>query len=167
MFSLPICGFSPSAITSCRMILQISAHWIYISLWAELQLIVIWFLIIWSILGLAIVDESALCFGACKMHCFKWDWCLHSLDFQDKGEDRATPSESLWTLQLLCWMGGFSNPQEIKTNLQRQWPKIQLIGFVLGSTAEAHNVHAQLHLLSASRSLMRTMVPPSCRRIEH
>ena len=78
----------------------------------------------WSILGLAIVNETALCFGACKMHCFLWDWCLHSLDFQDKGEHHATPSESLWTLQLLCWMGGFCNPQEIETNLQWQWPKI-------------------------------------------
>ena len=37
-------------------------------------------------------------------------WCLQTFFFQDKGEDSATQSESLWTLQLKRLRVVFSKP---------------------------------------------------------
>ena len=45
--------------------------------------------------------------------------CTYTFFFRDKGEDRAAPSESPWTLQLQLSRGGFSKPPDTATILQR------------------------------------------------
>ena len=44
--------------------------------------------------------DGVLCVCAFKMHHFAYGWCLNTFFFRDEGEDGATPSESLWILQL-------------------------------------------------------------------
>ena len=84
--------FSPSQ--TC--FLHIPAHFMCISFRAILEPIGIRYSTVWS------VGVSAFIKG-CVV------WCLHSFVFGDKGGDSATPSESLWTLQLQLSRGGFFN----------------------------------------------------------
>ena len=66
----------------------------------------------------AIMNGCVLCLCTFKMHHFACAWCLHTFFFRDKGEDCATPSESLWTLQIKRSRVVFSNPMYFAIFLQ-------------------------------------------------
>ena len=107
--------FSPSQ--TC--FLQIPAHCMYLSFGATLAQIGICYSTFWSVGGPAIINEGVLCVSARKMQSFAQDWCLHTFFFQDKGEDIAAQSASLWTLPLQLSRGGFSKLLDTATILQR------------------------------------------------
>ena len=69
--------FSPSE--TC--LIQILAHWMYLSFGATLELIGICTCTVWSVGVPAIINECVLCFSACKMHRLAQAWCLHTFSF--------------------------------------------------------------------------------------
>ena len=90
--------FSPSE--TC--LIQILAHWMYLSFGATLELIGICTCTVWSVGVPAIINECVLCFRQCMQDASLGTSLVltHFLFFQDMGEDCAAPSESLWTIQL-------------------------------------------------------------------
>ena len=101
--------------------------------------------------------DGVLCVCAFKMHHFAYGSCLNTFFFRDEEEDGATPSESLWTLQLKRSRVVFSNlmyfaiflQNAVTENLNQVYNLIEIVGFVFGSlvcTTEASNVQANLPL---------------------
>ena len=75
----------------------------YLSFGATLEPIgIVCYSTVWSVGVPTIINEGVLCLCAHKMQRLAKDRCLHTFFFLfgNKGEDRAAPSELLWTLQL-------------------------------------------------------------------